>query len=408
MRPRGLVIVGGGLAGAKAAEALRNEGFEGRVVLVGEEAERPYDRPPLSKGFLRGEDDIDKVYLHQPAFYDDRGIELRTASPVTGIDASGGAVVLGTGERLGYDRLLLATGAAPRRLRVPGADLDGIVYLRDLGDAHHLRAALAQATRVAVVGGGWIGAEVAACARQLGRDVTLLHSAAAPFQSVLGPEVANVYRALHADHGVDLQMGKRVAGFGGGDSVEEVRTTDGDRIAADVVVVGVGVVPRTELAEAAGLRVDDGIVVDEHLRTSDERILAAGDVASAWHPFYERRVRVEHWANALNQGPTAARNMLGRDEPYQRLPYFYSDQYDLGMEYLGYATDWDRVVFRGDPASGQFIAFWVKDDRVLAGMHANVWGVVEAMRHLIESRRPVDDARLADPDTPLDQLVTSA
>lgn len=235
----------------------------------------------------------------------------------------------------------------------------------------------------------------------------MIHPGAAPLQSVLGPEVANVYRALHADHGVELQMGKRVAGFGGTGSVEEVLTTDRDRIAADLVVVGVGVVPRTELAEAAGLRIDDGIVVDEHLRTSDPRIFAAGDVASAWHPFYERRVRVEHWANALNQGPAAARNMLGRDEPYQRLPYFYSDQYELGMEYLGYATDWDRVVLRGEPARGQFIAFWIKDDRVVAGLHANVWGVVETIRHLIQSREPVDDARLADPDMPLDQLVGS-
>lgn len=338
MSPGSVVIVGGGLAGAKAAEALRREGFDGRVVLVGEEDERPYDRPPLSKGFLRGEDDIDKVYLHHAGFYDGHAIELRTESPVTAIDPSAGAVVLGTGERLSYDRLLLATGARPRRLRVPGADLDGIFYLRGLDDARRLRGALVQASRLAVVGGGWIGAEVAACARQLGRQVTLIHPRPAPLQAVLGPEVANVYGALHADHGVELHMGKRVAGFGGTGSVEEVLTADGDGIAADVVVVGVGVVPRTELAQAAGLTVDDGIVVDEHLRTSDPRIFAAGDVASAWHPFYARRVRVEHWANALNQGPAAARNMLERGEPYRRLPYFYSDQYELGMEYLGCAS----------------------------------------------------------------------
>jgi 3-phenylpropionate/trans-cinnamate dioxygenase ferredoxin reductase subunit len=282
-----------------------------------------------------------------------------------------------------------------------------VLALRTVDDADRLRARLLEATAVAVVGGGWIGAEVAAVARQLGREVALVHPGPAPLHKLLGPEVAEVYRRLHADHGVRLVGGQRVSALRGSGAVEAVETTQGEVVPADLVVVGVGARPRTELAEASGLAVDDGVVVDATLRTGDPRIFAAGDVARAWHPVLGRSLRVEHWANARNQGPAAARNMLGAGEPYERLPYFYSDQYDTGMEFLGVAEPTARVVLRGDPAGGPFVAFWVRSDdgRVVAAMHVDVWDVLEDLRQVILSGRAVDESRLRDPDVPLAELV---
>jgi 3-phenylpropionate/trans-cinnamate dioxygenase ferredoxin reductase subunit len=400
------VIVGAGLTGAKAAEALRAEGFDGRLLLLGDEAERPYDRPPLSKAYLRGETDRDSLYLHQDGFYATHDIELHTSTPVRSIDPAGRQLELASGERVGYDRLLLATGAAPRRLAVPGENLDGVHYLRSRRDADTLAAAAARAEHVVVVGTGWIGSEAAASLRQLGREVTLLGPDTAPLARVLGPEVGRVYRDLHADHGVRLALGTRVAGFSGHGRVEAVITSDGRTIEGDLVLVGAGAVARTELAEAAGLPVANGVLVDERLEAVGAAgVFAAGDVAAAWHPRYQRSLRVEHWANAFNQGPAAARSMLGIPTSYARLPYFYSDQYDLGMEYSGLAATWDQVVVRGDPATHAFLAFWLKDGRVVAGMHANVWDVTEAIQTLIRNGRPVDPERLADPDIPLDQVT---
>jgi 3-phenylpropionate/trans-cinnamate dioxygenase ferredoxin reductase subunit len=400
------VIVGAGLAGAKAAETLRAEGFGGRLLLLGEEAERPYERPPLSKAYLRGEADRDSLYVHPEGFYAAHDIELRPSSRVRAIAPAARELELASGERIGYERLLLATGAAPRRLRLPGAELDGVQYLRTRSDADVLAAAAARAQHVVVVGTGWIGSEVAASLRQLGREVTLIGPDPAPLARVLGPEVAGVYRDLHADHGVRLQLGTRVAGFRGAGRVEAVVTDDGRTVEGDLVLVGAGAIPRTELAEAAGLPVRDGVLVNERLEAVGAAgIYAAGDVAAAWHPRYQTYLRVEHWANALNQGPAAARNMLDTGSSYARLPYFYSDQYDLGMEYSGLAASWDQVVVRGDLAARTFIAFWLKDQRVVAGMNANVWGVTESIQALIRSGRPVDPARLADPDIPLDQVT---
>jgi 3-phenylpropionate/trans-cinnamate dioxygenase ferredoxin reductase subunit len=398
------VIVGAGLAGAKAAETLRAEGFDGRLLLVGEEAERPYERPPLSKAYLRGEADRDSLYVHPEEFYAANDIELRPSTPVRSIHPAGRQLQLASGEQIGYQRLLLTTGSASRRLRLPGAELDGVHYLRTRRDADTLAAA-AHATHVVVVGTGWIGSEAAASLRQLGREVTLIGPDTAPLARVLGPEIGRVYRDLHADHGVRLLLETRVAGFRGRGRVEAVVTDDGRTIGCDLVLVGAGAIPRTELAEAAGLPVRDGVLVNEQLEAVGAAgVYAAGDVAAAWHPRYQTYLRVEHWANALNQGPAAARNMLGVPTPYARLPYFYSDQYDLGMEYSGLAVDWDRVVVRGDPATREFIAFWLKDQRVLAGMNANVWDVTEPIQTLIRGGWPVDPARLADPDIPLDQV----
>ncbi len=399
------VMVGAGLAGAQAAETLREEGFDGKLVLIGAEPERPYERPPLTKDYLRSESPREKAYVHPEAFYGEQDIELITDTAVTALDPGRSRVTLDDGRELGYERLLLTTGAEPRRLPIPGAELDGIHYLRTLADCDAVRERLDAKGKVAVIGAGWIGAEFAASARQLGAGVTVIEPASVPLERVLGPEVGAVYRDVHRDHGVELLLGTGVEAFEGDGSVRRVRTGDGRAIDCDFAVVGIGVVPRVELAEAAGLETDNGILVDQRLATSAPHVFAAGDVANAWHPFYDRHVRVEHWANALNQGPAAGRAMLGLDVVYDRTPYFFSDQYDVGMEYSGFATEWDEVVFRGDPADREFIAFWLREQRVIAGMNVNVWDVNEHLQALIRSRRAVDAATLTDPDSPLESLV---
>jgi 3-phenylpropionate/trans-cinnamate dioxygenase ferredoxin reductase component len=399
------IMVGASLAGATAAATLREEGFDGRVVLIGAEEHRPYERPPLSKDYLRGEAGRDKLYVHPDGFYADHDLELRLGSTAVELDTSGRTLTLDDGDRLGYDRLLLATGAEPRRLSIPGAELDGVLYLRSVDDSDALRERLDAGGSVVVVGAGWIGSEVAASARQRGLDVTVIDPLSVPLERVLGAEIGAVYRDIHTDHGVRMLMDTGVAAFEGDRKVERVRTSDGSELECDFVVVGVGVQPRTGLGAEAGIAVDDGVVVDARLRTGADGVFAAGDVASAHHPLYGERIRVEHWANALNQGPAAARNMLGRDAPYERLPYFFSDQYDVGMEYSGFARSWDRVVVRGDPAAREFIAFWMDGDRVLAGMNVNVWEVTDAIQRLIRERNAVDTGRLADPDVPLEELA---
>jgi len=399
------VIVGASLAGAKAAEALRQEGFDGRVVLVGAEHERPYERPPLSKDYLRGEVGRQKVYVHDEGFYVEHEIELRLGRTATGLDTTTRELQLDDGERLRYDRLLLATGAEPRRLSIPGAELDGVLYLRSVEDSDVLRERLDRGGAVAVVGAGWIGSEVAASARQRGLEVTVIDPASVPLERVMGAEVGAIYRDIHTDHGTRMLMRTSVEAFEGDKALERVRTSDGRVLECDFVVVGVGVVPRVELVVQSDIVLANGIVVDEHLRTNVPGVFAAGDVANAHHPFYGEPIRVEHWANALNQGPAAARNMLGQAAAYERLPYFFSDQYEVGMEYTGFARSWDRVVFRGDPAAREFLAFWLVEDRVVAGMNVNVWDVIDPIKRLIRERAAVDDRRLADPDVPLDEVA---
>jgi 3-phenylpropionate/trans-cinnamate dioxygenase ferredoxin reductase component len=398
------VIVGASLAGASAAVQLRKDGFDGRIVLVGEEPEGPYERPELSKGYLRGSFERAKLDVKSPEFYAENSIELLTSTAVTAIDTKACEVSLQDGRRLGYDRLLLATGSAPRHLDLPGAELEGIHYLRTVSDADAIRAAAARAHKVVVVGGGWIGSEVAASLRQLGLEVTLILREAVPLEIPLGPEIGAVYRDLHLEHGVKLLPGQHVEGFQGRTQVEAVETADGTRHACDFAVVGAGARPRIALAAKAGLEVGSGILVDAHLESSVPGIYAAGDVAEAWNPVFETRIRVEHWDNAKRQGRAAARNMLGIGEPYGRVPYFYSDQYDLGMEYSGFAPTWDRVVFRGDPAKREFISFWLRGDRVVAGMNANVWEVNDSIAALVSSGQPVSVERLTDPAVPLTDL----
>jgi 3-phenylpropionate/trans-cinnamate dioxygenase ferredoxin reductase component len=389
------VIVGAALAGAKAAEALRSEGFDGRIALIGAEAERPYERPPLSKDLLRGESEVEGARVHEPGFYEEKDIELRTGVTVEAIDTGAGEVALAGGERLAYDRLLLTTGAEPRRLPVPGADLEGVHYLRDLADSAALGERIAAGGRLVVIGAGWIGSEVAASARQKGCDVAIVEMTDVPLERVLGREVGAIYGDIHRDHGVELHSGVGVQAIEGDGRAERVRLSDGRALDCDFVVVGVGVVPRIALAEQAGIAVNDGIVVDEHLQTSVPGIYAAGDVANAFHPFFGHHLRVEHWANALNQPATAAQSMLGKEATYERLPYFFSDQYEVGMEYTGFARDWDEVVTVGDVAAREFVAFWLREGRLLAGMNVNVWDVTERIQEMIRSRRQVSRDELA-------------
>jgi 3-phenylpropionate/trans-cinnamate dioxygenase ferredoxin reductase component len=403
-------IVGASLAGAKAAQTLREEGFDGRVVLLGTETHRPYERPPLSKAYLGGTAGRDTVFVHPADWYAEQRVDLRLGATVTGIDRQAHDLTVADGSHLAYSKLLLTVGSSPRRLAVPGGDLDGVHYLRTLDDSDQLRTLFGSAARIAVIGAGWIGLEAAAAARDAGLQVTVLETAALPLLRVLGPELAEVFADLHREHGVDLRLGVELAELlGKGGQVSGVRLGDGSVVDADAVIVGIGVVPNTGLALAAGLEVDNGICVDERLATSDPDIYAAGDVANAYHPHLGRHLRVEHWANALHAGPTAARAMLGADAIDDRLPYFFTDQYDLGMEYCGHAEPggYDQVVVRGDLAGREFIAFWLAADRVIAGMNVNTWDVTDDIDHLIRSRAVVDPARLADPAFALTDLSSA-
>jgi 3-phenylpropionate/trans-cinnamate dioxygenase ferredoxin reductase subunit len=400
------VIVGGGLAGAKAAETLREEGFDGPVVLLAEEPEQPYERPPLSKGYLLGSDPREKARVHEAGWYEAHDVELRTATRVAALDPATHRLTLESGESLPYAKLLLATGASPRKLPVPGADLDGVRYLRTFADSDRLLADLsAGGRRVLIVGAGWIGLEVAAAARHHDNAVTIVEPQPSPLHQVLGHELGTRFARLHRDHGVDLFTDTTVRELRGDGAVDSVVTDAHAGLPADLVVVGVGVIPRTELAAAAGLEVDNGIVTDHALRTSAPDVYAAGDVASSYRPLYGRHVRVEHWANALNSGPAAARSMLGNEAPFDPVPYFFTDQYDLGMEYAGLAGPGAKVVYRGDPDGGEYIAFWLEDGRVTAGMNVNVWDVTDPIQALIRSRQTVPVAALTDPDTPLERLA---
>ncbi|GAA3200631.1 NAD(P)/FAD-dependent oxidoreductase [Actinocorallia longicatena] len=394
------VIVGGGLAAAKGAEALRAEGFGGRVVLVGRETHLPYERPPLSKGYLQGKSEREKIFTHDRAWYDEHDVELRLGTEVTALDTAAHTVTLGDGETLAYDKLLLATGAVPRELDVPGAE--HVHYLRTVDDSEALRKVFGASSRVAIVGAGWIGLETAAAARAAGAEVTVVETAQAPLLGVLGPEIAAVFTDVHRANGVEFRFGAQVTEV----TESGLTLSDGVQVEADAVVAGIGAVPEVGLARAAGLAVANGVKVGPDLRTSDPDVFAAGDIADADHPFYGRSIRVEHWANALNQPGVAARAMLGKDVAYDNLPYFYTDQFDLGMEYVGHiAPDASpEVVVRGDLATREFIAFWLVDGKVTAAMNVNIWDVTDATKALIRSGRVVDKARLADPAVPLDQI----
>ena len=411
-----VVIFGARPTAATAATNLREGGFDGRIVLVGSEPHLPYERPPLSKGYLMGTAERDSVFVHPAEWYTEHDVELRLGTPVAAIDRAAHKVVLDDGERLAWTPLVLATGSSPRRLDVPGTDLPGVHYLRSLDDAEALAAGFANASKVVVVGGGWIGLETAAAARAAGLDVVVLEQAALPLNRVLGSRVAQIFADLHREHGGALRTWVTVTEVLGsspgggahdgttGSRVAGVRLSDGTEIAADLVVVGVGIVPNVQLATDAGLTMDNGIVVDEHLRTSAPDIWAAGDVANAPNRAAGKQLRVEHWANAVRHGEVVAHSLLGTNQIDERPPYFFTDQYDLGCEYVGYADENDEVVVRGDVASRELIAFWLREGQVVAGMNINVWDVTEQIEALITSGRVVDPVRLADTGIALTEL----
>ena len=403
MAAQTFVIVGAGLAGAKAAEALRGSGFDGPISLIGAEQHLPYERPPLSKDYLAGKADRDTVFVHDQTWYRQQGIDLRLGSPVTAIDRAARQVRLADGSRLPFGKLLLTTGSRPRQL----AGATGVHYLRTLDDSDRLKEILATGSQLAVIGGGWIGLEVAAAARQAGLQVTVMEGLELPLLRVLGREMGQVFADLHRSAGVDLRLGVRIEEIiSAGGTAPGVRLADGTRIGADAVVAGIGATPSTELAEQAGLEIGDGIVTSAALRTSDPDIFAAGDVASAFHPLLGHHVRVEHWANALKQPAVAAAAMLDEDTRYEELPYFYTDQYDLGMEYVGHVgSGYDQIVVRGDLEAREFIAFWLKDGRVQAGMNVNIWDVTDSIKNLIRSGHPVNADALGDPGTSLADLA---
>ncbi|MGA8115724.1 MAG: FAD-dependent oxidoreductase [Actinocatenispora sp.] len=402
------VIVGAGLAGAKAAEALREQGHAGPIVLIGDEPDLPYERPGLSKGYLAGSDDRDSLTVHPREWYAEHDVQLRLGTTVAAVDAAAHQVRLADGSTVGYDKLLLATGASPRQLPLPGSDATGVHHLRTVADSDRIRAALAEVSELVVIGAGWIGLEVTAAARAAGVRVTVVEAAELPLLRVLGPEIARVFADLHREHEVDFRFGAGITEITTTDGrASGVVLADGSRLPADAVLVAVGASPNVGLAADAGLSVDDGVLVDAALRTSDPDVFAVGDVAGALHPELGERIRVEHWANALNQPAVAAAGMLGRPGEYTELPYFYTDQYDLGMEYLGHvpAGGYDQVVVRGDLGKREFIAFWLSGGRVLAGMNVNVWDVTDPIKALIRSGAVVDAAALADPARPLEDLA---
>jgi 3-phenylpropionate/trans-cinnamate dioxygenase ferredoxin reductase component len=398
------VIVGGGLAGAKAVETLRDNDFGGSIILFAEEEHLPYERPPLSKEYLAGKKSLSDFTVQNSDWYHDHNVDLRLGSRVSSLDPAGHTVGLPEGTTAPYDKLLLATGSASRRPPIPGSDADGVHYLRTYDDAAALNSILTEGSSLAVVGAGWIGLEVAAGARQRGVEVTVVETAKQPLLAALGETVGEVFASLHRDHGVDLRLEAQV---------EEITTTrgrasglkmrDGSTVAADAVLVAVGAKPNVELAEQGGLSMGDGgVLVDPSLRTSDPDIYAVGDIAAAEHPLFGCRIRTEHWANALKQPAVAAAGMLGKPGEYAELPYFFTDQYDLGMEYVGHAPSFERVVFRGDVSGREFVAFWLDgDSRVLAGMNVNIWDVLDDVKSLIRSKTPVDVDKLTDPESSL-------
>lgn len=396
------MVVGGGLTAGTLVQTLREEGFDEPVTLIGEETDRPYQRPPLSKEYLQGRAGPADLFVHPEEWYATHQVDTRLAERVVEVDRTQREVRLASGGTVGYDQLVLATGARPRVLDLPGAELAGVQTLRRKGDSEALRAAFTPGRRLAILGAGWIGLEVAASARQAGCEVTVLEAAPVPLARVLGEQLGRHFAGLHLQHGVDLRTDVRILGIeGDGGRVTGVRTDVGP-VDADLVLVAVGVLPNTELAQAAGLEVDDGIVVDAQLRSSDPAVLAAGDVANAAHAVLGGRLRVEHWDNAIRQGRLAALSVLGRDDRYDWQPYFYTDQYDLGMEYVGHADPDDDVVLRGDPATGEFLAFWTRQGQVTAAMNVNVWDVNDQLRALVG--RPLTADRLRDEAVTLTDL----
>ena len=401
-----IVIVGGGHAGGQAAASLRQEGYAGPLALLAEEPHVPYQRPPLSKQYLAGEYGLERVHLRPAAFYDAKGIDVRCGTKVAGIDAAARTVVCENGDTLRYHKLLLATGATARQLSVPGASLPGVHYLRTIADVDAIKAEFLPGKRLAIVGGGYIGLEVAAVGVALGLDVTVLEMEARVLARVATPAMSAFYHRLHEERGVTIRTGAEAAAFAGTPRLAEVVCSNGQRVPADLAVVGVGIEPNMALAAAAGLECEDGIVVDEHARTSDPHIYAAGDCTNHPSPLLGRRLRLESVPNAMEQSRVAAANMAGTPKRYAAVPWFWSDQYDLKLQMVGFPEAEDETVARGDPASGRFATFYLRHGKLAAADAVNSPREFMAARQLVGKR--VEAAGLADPNTDLKAVVAAA
>jgi 3-phenylpropionate/trans-cinnamate dioxygenase ferredoxin reductase subunit len=402
------VIVGAGLAGGGAAATLREEGFDGRLVLIGAEPQPPYERPPLSKEYLRGESPFEQVLFQPLDFYAENDIETRFGVRVTRVDTAEKVVELDREDRVAYDALLVATGGQNRSIPTPGIDLEGIHGLRTVTDSDRIRAEISLGRKAVVVGMGFIGLEVTAALRQSGMEVTVVDRNTVPLRRVLGEEIGQVVGEIHRDHGTQLIFRDEVAAFEGAERVERVTTRRGHRIECDFVVVGLGIEPAAELLAGTGVGIDNGVLVDEYLRTDVEGIYAAGDVANHYHPVFKRHIRVEHWQNALKQGPAVARNMLGGNQPYGEIPWFWSDQYEHNLQYAGFHTEWDELVVRGSTEERNFVAFYRKDGRILAAVAINGGRDLRRSIPLIKAREEVAAATLGDLDVDLRTLAGAA
>lgn len=400
-----LVIVGGGLAAAKSAEHLRLQGYTGPVTIFAGEDHLPYERPPFSKDYLQGKSEFDQALVHPKQWYAVNHVNVRQATSVVALDPVDKKLRTSAGDTVDWDTLILATGSAPRRLPLPGTDAQNVYYLRTVEDSTAIREHFGPGRRLVLIGGGWIGLEIAAAAQLAGTEVTILEGAAQPLLAVLGPEISPHFAKLHTDHGVNLRCSVKITEVATANGrAAGVLLADGEVVPADAVVIGIGVAPQIELAQAAGLKTENGVLVDSALQSSNPDIYAVGDIANHNHPVLERRVRVEHWATALNQPAAVAASITGTRTEYTELPYFFSDQYDLGMEYIGHAPNgsYDRIIVRGDPSVREFMAFWVNArNQVLACMNVNIWDVMDDFKALILSRKGVDPAKLADPSVHL-------
>jgi len=412
MRGAGIVIVGAGLCGGNAAVTLREAGYRGRVVLIGPEPQAPFGRPPLSKTFLRGEEDLTSWMVKPSSWYEQNSVERRYGR-VGSIDVQAHEVVLdGSRERIGYDRILIASGGSNRKLQVPGADLPGVLNLRTVADCEAIKAVATRGRRAVVVGMGFIGSEVAASLRQMDVHVTAVAGGAGPLAQVLGPDVGSAMAAIHEENGVELLRDDRAIAFIGDGRVERVATRSGASVACDFVVVGAGIEPAVEVARESGIPVGDGVLVDERCRTTVPDVYAAGDVASHLHPLFGR-VRVEHYNNAERQGRAVARSMLGDETPYADVHSFWSDQYEHVIEYVGHAREWDDVVVRGRLADRRFLGFYLRDRAVVAVVGLNRGGDPEldenselaVAKDLVRLRVEASPGQLADEDTDLRSLL---
>jgi 3-phenylpropionate/trans-cinnamate dioxygenase ferredoxin reductase subunit len=398
-----VVVVGGGLAAGTTVTQLREGGHDGPITVFTDEPRPPYERPPLSKDLLLGKGTAEKALVHEEGWYADHDVDLRTGTGVTSLDLAAREVVAGT-DRTPYDHLVLATGSRARHLQMADESGAPVVYLRTMEDSLRIKEQLTAGARIGIVGGGWIGLEVASAARNADAEVTVVESLEQPLLRVLGPEVAEIFGKLHRDHGVDLRTSAKLRGITRDGDRAVLDLADDEPVACDVVVVGIGIEPVTELAEAAGLTVDNGIRTDDRLLTSTRDVYAAGDVANADHRVLGRPIRVEHWDTAIQHGKVVARNILGEEAHADALPYFFTDQYDLGMEYVGNPgpDGYDRVVLRGDTDGLLFTAWWLRDGLVVAGMHVNDWDAISDVRRIVGRR--VDADRLADDGVPLAEL----